>query len=146
LSQQENPLNAPAPITQTDAPSGSARITGLKVFVRALHLDVEIGIHEHEHGRAQPLIIDVELDVITSGAATGFVHIADTLNYEVVVTKARAVADAGHILLVETFAERLVQSLLNDPRVMRARVRIEKPEALAPAAQAAGVEITAERA
>lgn len=139
-------MNAPTPIAKTQAPSGSARITGLKVLVRALRLDVEIGIYEHEHDRAQPLIIDVELDVIPSGAATGFAHIGDTLNYEVVVAKARAVADAGHILLVEAFAERLVQSLLDDPRVMRARVRIEKPEALAPAAQAAGVEITAERA
>lgn len=145
-SSRKRPLNAPTPFTQTDAPSGPARITGLKVFVRALRLDVEIGIYAHEHGRVQPLIIDVELDVITTGAATGFAHIADTLNYEVVVAKARAVADAGHILLVEAFAERLVQACLDDPRVTRARVRIEKPEALAPAAEAAGVEITAERA
>lgn len=139
-------MNAPVSYSETNAPSGPARITGLKVFVRALRLDVEIGIHEHEHGRAQPLIIDVELDVITSGAAAGFAHIADTLNYELVVSKARAVAEAGHILLVEAFAERLVQACLDDPRVIRARVRIEKPEALAPAAQAAGVEIIAERA
>ena len=32
-----------------------------------------------------------------------------------------------------------------DPRVMRARVRVEKPQALAPHAAAAGVEITVVR-
>jgi dihydroneopterin aldolase len=138
-------LNAAFPFSDTDAASGQTRISGLKVFVRELRLEVEIGIHAHEHGRLQPLVIEVELDVITSGASTGFAHIADTLNYEVIVAKARAVAEAGHILLVEAFAERLAQACLEDARVTRARVRIEKPEALAPAAQAAGVEIIAER-
>jgi len=32
-----------------------------------------------------------------------------------------------------------------DPRVIRARVRVEKPEALAPDAAAAGVEVVLER-
>jgi dihydroneopterin aldolase len=61
-------------------------------------------------------------------------------------TSARAIADAGHIDLVETFAERLAQACFADARVTRARVRVEKPLALAPHAAAAGVEITAVRA
>jgi dihydroneopterin aldolase len=145
-SNRKRPLNAPTPFTQTDAPSGPARITGLKVFVRALRLDVEIGIYAHEHGRVQPLIIDVELDVLPDLGLTGFEHIHDTVNYEAVLTKARAVAAAGHILLVEAFAQRLAQACLDDNRVLRARVRVDKPEALAPDAQAASVEIVVERA
>ena len=41
-----------------------------------------------------------------------------------------------------TFAEKLARVCLEDPRVSRARVRVEKPEALAPYAEAAGAEIT----
>jgi dihydroneopterin aldolase len=44
-------------------------------------------------------------------------------------------------MLIETFAERLARACLEDGRVMQARVRVEKPEALAPKAAAAGVEM-----
>jgi dihydroneopterin aldolase len=47
--------------------------------------------------------------------------------------------------VVESFAERLATACLGDPRVLKARVRVEKPLALAPHAAAAGVEITAVR-
>jgi dihydroneopterin aldolase len=47
--------------------------------------------------------------------------------------------------LVETFADRLARALMSDARVIRARVRVEKPEALAPHAKAAGVEVVLEQ-
>jgi dihydroneopterin aldolase len=46
---------------------------------------------------------------------------------------------------VESFADRLAQACMADSRVTRARVRVEKPLALAPDAVAAGVEIVVER-
>ncbi|RAK58164.1 dihydroneopterin aldolase [Phenylobacterium deserti] len=113
-----------------------------KVFVTGLQVQAEIGVYKHEIGRVQPLVVDVELDVPTAGA----VKLADTLNYEDVLHAARAVAEEGHIELVETFAERLARACLADPRVTRARVRVEKPLALAPHATGAGVEITLVRA
>lgn len=123
------------------APAGSSKVIVTKVFVRGLRLEAEIGVHDHEQGRRQPLIVDVELDV----AAAGWRHLADTVNYETIVAAARALAAAGHIGLVESFAQRLAQACFAEPRVLRARVRVEKPEALAPDAAAAGVEIVAVR-
>ncbi len=113
------------------------RLVGAKVFVRALTLDAEIGVYDHEHGRHQTLICDVELDI----APGAWERIADTVNYETIAAKAREVAAAGHFLLVEAFAEQLGRACLADERVTRARVRVEKPAALAPAAEAAGAEI-----
>ncbi len=139
-------MTATAPLPLSLAAQGAYRTSALKVVVRGLHMAVEIGIHAHEHGRHQPLIIDVELDVLPDLGLTGFEHIHDTVNYEAVLTKARAVAAAGHILLVEAFAQRLAQACLEDNRVLRAKVRVDKPEALAPDAQAASVEIVVERA
>jgi dihydroneopterin aldolase len=69
-----------------------------------------------------------------------------TLFRSTIGESARAIAAEGHIDLVETFAERLAQACFADDRVTRARVRVEKPLALAPHAAAAGVEITAVRA
>ena len=118
-----------------------ARVIVTKVFVRGLKVDAWIGVYDHEHGRQQPLVIDVELDV----AASHCEDLGDTVNYETILQAAQAIAAEGHIDLVETFAERLAQASFADGRVTRARVRVEKPLALAPHAAAAGVEITAVR-
>jgi dihydroneopterin aldolase len=130
----------------TNAPNDAsrpspARVIVTKVFVRGLKVEAWIGVYDHEHGRQQPLVIDVELDV----SATHCEQLGDTVNYETILQAAQAIAAEGHIDLVETFAERLAQACFDDARVTRARVRVEKPLALAPHAAAAGVEITAVR-
>lgn len=118
--------------------SDGLQVVMTKVFVTGVEVQAEIGVYRHEVGRLQPLRVDVELDVPTAGAE----RLADTLNYETILTAAQEVAASGHIQLVETFAERLARRCLADPRVSRARVRVEKPLALAPHATGAGVEIT----
>ena len=118
-----------------------ARTAMTKVFVTGLKVQAEIGVYRHEIGRVQPLVVDVELDVPTAGAG----RLSETLNYETILEAARQIAAGGHIELVETFAERLARACLTDPRVTQARVRVEKPLALAPDAVGAGVEITLTR-
>ncbi|HKT53501.1 MAG TPA: dihydroneopterin aldolase [Caulobacteraceae bacterium] len=118
-------------------PSQRGSLHTLTVFVRGLRLQAEVGLHAHEQGRRQPLIVDVELEL----APTRIEHIATTVNYDEVAHKAKALAAAGHCNLVETFAHRLAEACLEDDKVRRVRVRIEKPEALAPDAEAAGVEV-----
>lgn len=112
-----------------------------KVFVTGLRVWADVGIYEHESGKLQPLVSDVELDLppITVG------DLSDTLNYETIRSAALAIAEQGHIDLVETFAERLARACMSDHRVARARVRVAKPLALAPDASSAGVELTLER-
>ncbi|WP_343037668.1 dihydroneopterin aldolase [Caulobacter soli] len=112
------------------------------MFVRGLRVQAQIGVNAEELDRRQPLLADVELEV----AVTSRHHLADTVNYETIVTAAQAIVAGGHIALVEDFAQRLAEACLNDPRVLRARVRVEKLEALARHAAAAGVEIVLVRA
>lgn len=131
-------MTAPLP-EQSARPAG--RVVSTKVFVRGIALEAEVGVYPHERGRTQPLIVDVELDV----AAAGFERLGDTVNYETIARAARELATSGHIELVEVFAERMAERCFDDPRVTRARVRVEKPQALAPDAAGAGVEITAVR-
>ena len=129
--------NAPNEVSRPNP----ARVIVTKVFVRGLKVEAWIGVYDHEHGRQQPLVIDVELDI----AASHCEQLGDTVNYETILQAAQGIAAEGHIDLVETFAERLAQACFDDSRVTRARVRVEKPLALAPHAAAAGVEITAVR-
>lgn len=127
------PLPAPAarPIRQEAA----------RIFVRSLSVEAHIGVYDHEHGRGQPLIIDVELEADLAEPE----RLSQTINYETIATAAKALAAAGHVQLVETFAWRLARQLLDDSRVTRVRVRVEKPQALAPDAAAAGVEVVLAR-
>jgi 7,8-dihydroneopterin aldolase/epimerase/oxygenase len=120
---------------------GPSRISETKVFVRGLEVHAEIGIYEHEQGRTQSLIVDIEVTV----EAGGWRHLADTVNYETLAAHAERIAAGGHIGLVESFAERLAEACLSEPRVTAARVRVDKPAALAPRAAGAGVEVLARR-
>ena len=119
----------------------TGRTTASKIFVTGLKVQAEIGAYRHEIGRVQPLIVDVELDVPTNTSD----RLAETVNYESILQAAQELAAQGHVALVETFAYRLADRCLEDARVTRARVRIEKPLALAPHAVGAGVEIVVER-
>lgn len=110
------------------------------MFVRGLRVEAGIGVHDHELGRLQPLVIDVTLELTPAPIE----RLGDTINYETVAAAARVIVAEGHVGLVETFAERLAVACLTDGRVRRCTVRIEKPGALDGAA-AAGCEVTLAR-
>lgn len=120
--------------------SADLRVEGLTVFVRGLEIQAGIGVYDHEHGRLQPLIIDVTLELAPAVVES----LADTVNYEDVAAAARAIVADGHVGLVEKFAERLAVACLDDARVRRVTVRVEKPTALE-AAKAAGCEVVLAR-
>jgi dihydroneopterin aldolase len=101
------------------------------VFLRGLELMARLGIHPHEKAGPQRIRIGVELVVQDDAAPSGvgpddFRRVVD---YEALVKLAREVVARGHILLVETLAERIALAALEDPRVERARVTVEKPAA-----------------
>ena len=105
------------------------------MFVERLSVDAHIGVHAHERGRAQPLLVDIEAE-LAAGRIDG---LADTVDYERIASRARQIAGAGHVDLVEEYAERLARALLEDVRVQRVRIRVAKPRALQ-GAEAAGCE------
>ena len=113
---------SPLPFPSTGAPVREA----LTIFVRGLEVAAGIGVYDHEQGRLQRLVIDVTLELTPAPIE----RLSDTINYETVAEAARTIVAAGHIGLVETFAERLGLAMLDDVRVRRCTVRIEKPGAL----------------
>ena len=118
---------------------GAARMTqapdaarGLRrVFLRDLEVQARLGVHPHEKAAPQRVLIGVELAVRDPEAPGGegpdsFTRVVD---YGAIVRMAREIALAGHVLLAETLAERIALAALADPRVVAARVRVEKPDA-----------------
>ena len=117
------------------------------VFVRGLELRASLGVHPHEKAAPQRVVVDVELSVRDEAAPSGVGEddLRRTVDYSAVVRAARAIAAEGHTLLVETLAERLAVAALADPRVEKARVTVEKPDAFADA-RAVGVSVERTRA
>src|SRR6201995_83015 len=108
------------------------------VFIRNLELPAQIGVWRHEHGKEQPVRINVDLaveDLIDLGD-----DLAKVVDYGVIEDKIRTIIAEGHIRLIETLAERIAATCFEDERVKTARVRVEKLHAL-PNAESAGVEI-----
>lgn len=114
------------------------------IFVQGLEVLASIGVHPHEHETAQPIIIDVKLDM-GKIASPEDDRLAETLDYSVVADKAAEFAQEAHVQLIETLVHRIATWALDtDPRVLSATVRISKPHALINA-DAAGVELTLKR-
>jgi|SRR5271165_3275660 len=121
------------------------------VFLRDLVLPASIGVHPHEHAAPQRVRINVDLGVEDDGAralsrpSVGRDDLRRVVDYEGIAAAVRAIVAAGHVMLVETLAERIAESCMADPRVHLARVRVEKLDVFADAASA-GVEIERRRA
>ena len=135
-----------------DTPRIADAARGLRhVFLRDLVLPASIGVHPHEHTGTQRVRINVDLGVDDDGAralsrpSVGRDDLRRVVDYEGVANAVRAIVASGHVMLVETLAERIAESCLADPRVHLARVRVEKLDVFADAASA-GVEIERRRA
>ena len=109
------------------------------VFVRDFVLPVRIGAYASERASPQPVRFTVEAAVARGswGARTGSAGsaarwesgIRDVFSYDLIRDGIRMLADAGHVALVETLAERVAAMVLAHSRVLKVAVKVEKLEA-----------------
>jgi dihydroneopterin aldolase len=112
------------------------------IIVSNLEFPMQIGVYTREKGRTQKVRINFDLSVLDTPADDH--DLKTVVDYCALVDRIRAHALSRHVHLVETLAEEIAAICLEDARVLKARVRVEKPEAIADA-DAAGVEIERER-
>ncbi|MEL6266248.1 MAG: dihydroneopterin aldolase [Pseudomonadota bacterium] len=123
------------------APDGGAETPPAdRIFLLDYIAEIEIGAYRSEFGVTQRLGFDVVLEVVRNTA-----HIDDrmerVINYDDIIEAIGAIAAGQRIQLVETFAERLAERLLTDPRARRVHLRIAKLDRLDNGARL-GVEIS----
>jgi len=99
--------------------------TAVEVTISGLQVAADIGVYAHEHGRAQPLVVDIVLAIDPPVRDT----LHETVDYQCVADDAHALA-AGRIALIETYAIRLAERCIAYPAVQRAEVHVTKPGAL----------------
>lgn len=115
------------------------------VFLRDMVLLASVGVHAFEHDARQRIRINLDLAVMEepgplSPAPAMREELQRVVDYETVANQVRAIVDAGHVRLLETLAERIADSCLEDARVRIVRIRIEKLDIFADMASV-GIEI-----
>ncbi|EGD59441.1 dihydroneopterin aldolase [Novosphingobium nitrogenifigens DSM 19370] len=124
-------------IAAVPAPEAGLMVETTRLFVRGLEVMASIGVYPQEKQAPQRLVIDVDMDI----APVDSDSIGATFDYDHVRTAVEAVIAQGHHDLIETFARHVGERLFALGALRALRIRIEKPAALAPYAQAAGVEL-----
>lgn len=95
-----------------------------RVFVRDLVVPCSIGIYPREKGLRRRVRVNAEL--VVADTISGRDDFAEAVNYETVVAGIKGIAEAGHINLVETLADRIATLCLADARVSSVRIVVEK--------------------
>jgi dihydroneopterin aldolase len=83
------------------------------ILIRDLRVEALIGIHKRERHVAQTVSIDLDIG-LPGTAVFKSDKVADTIDYEQVALKIKALAASGHFRLVETLAERIARLLLEE--------------------------------
>ena len=83
------------------------------ILFRDLRVEASIGIHKRERHVRQTLSIDLDIG-LPGKTVFSSDKVADTIDYEQVSLKIRALAAGGHFRLVETVAERIAGLLMKD--------------------------------
>ena len=98
-----------------------------RIFLAGYRRAVEIGVLDEERGAPQALAFDIELEVAAPSTRD---DVAEVVSYVTLVEAVEAVAAGPRLDLLETFAERLAERCLADPRAVRVHVRIAKLDRL----------------
>lgn len=120
----------------TPAQPGSAHRC---LLIRDLIVPCKIGVHEHERHGMQRVRINVRVQVADDERPLRD-SIANVVSYESIVDGIRSITRSGHINLVETLADRVLDLCLAKHRVRGVWVRVEKLD-LYPDVDGVGVEV-----
>ncbi len=95
------------------------------IRIEGLFCNTRLGVSKEERGTSQRVVVDLEIQVDLEPAARSD-QLVDTVNYASLVKKVETLLAASHVKLIESLALRVCRTVLEDPRIDRAMVRIGK--------------------
>jgi FolB domain-containing protein len=114
-----------------------------KVIIKNILARGIIGIHEWEREKPQDILINLELFSENRKPET-LDEITSCIDYSKVTKRVMHHAEKAGRFTVEALAEDIAQICLEDPRVLKTTVRVEKPGAVR-FSESVGVEIVRKR-
>lgn len=110
-----------------------------KIFIKDLRVRGILGIHDWERVTPREIVINVTVYTDTRRAARTD-SISDCVDYSALAKKIRTHAESAARMTVEALANDLAEICLQEPKVRKAVVRVDKPGAV-PEAASVGVEL-----
>jgi dihydroneopterin aldolase len=99
------------------------------IFLHDLRIETVIGLWEWERQIRQTVALDLEMSAdIAAAAATDSVD--DTLNYKAVAKRLQEFVGESSFQLVETLAEKVAATVIDEFDVAWVRVKVSKPGAI----------------
>lgn len=114
-----------------------------RILIKDLVVEGILGIKPDERVNKQQLLVNAELFTDTSRAAETD-DINDAVNYRTITKKMIAHIEVGEPMLVERLVQELADVCLEDERVQKVTITVEKPGALR-FARSVGIRITRSR-
>ena len=103
--------------------------SGDRIFLRGLTCECIIGFIDWERRVKQTVVLDIELPVDCARAAASD-EVADTLDYKKVAKRVLSFVEASEFKLVETLAQRLALTILEEFALAWVRISVNKPGAI----------------
>jgi len=100
-----------------------------QIHIKDLHLRTIIGINEEERRNRQDVLINIVMDADMRAAGESD-DIEDAVNYRTITKRIIQLVENSQFYLVEKMASEIADICLQDPRVERVQVSVEKPGAL----------------
>lgn len=97
------------------------------IFLKDWVIDCNIGVYAEEKGVTQKVRLSVDAYLAPQVRAARD-DMETVPSYTDIIDAVNDITSAGHINLIETFAESIAERVLKDPRIDAMRIRIEKLE------------------
>lgn len=115
----------------------------MTISIKNLRLETFIGVEEWEKENKQTLVFNIELEFdATEAVKTDLVE--QTVDYYVLTEKIIKAVEQTHFCLLESLANHILNVIMEDSRIKKATVEVDKPGAL-PSVDSVSVRCSAER-
>ena len=99
------------------------------ICIKNLRVSIILGVYEEERHRERDVIINARLEYNAQNALKTD-SIEDALDYKQLRDHIVSVVSVTKFKLLETLADRLLQELIKDARILKVQLEIDKPNAL----------------
>ncbi len=100
-----------------------------RIHLRHVNLSTVVGVYPHERLAPREVIANVTLDVHL-GKVFHTDNLADTVDYQAVVERMRAVASESSFNLIENLANKIIETIMAEFSVYRVKISLDKPGAV----------------
>ena len=126
------------------SPSSSVVRKTSIIQINDLEISMLIGVLDTEKEEKQRVIVNIDAEVIPDEQWQKD-DIDGVVSYVDIIERIQLIADSGHINLVETFVEKIIEACFSFAEIQSVNVSVQKPDILNNVASV-GAEIYAERA